>query len=128
MKGFINFVREQGVVGLAVGFILGGSISKVVSSLVTDVINPIIGLMLGPAGNLSDYSFTVGKAKIMYGNFISVAIDFIVIAFVVYFGVRKLKLDKLDKGKRNLFIKHLFLDTSLLTCKHIVVLSDTLCQ
>ncbi len=99
MKGFINFVREQGVVGLAVGFILGGAISKVVSSLVVDIINPVIGILLGPAGDLSDYSITAGKAKVLYGNFISVAIDFIVIALVVYFGVKILKLDKLDKSK-----------------------------
>lgn len=99
MKGFMNFVREQGVVGLAVGFILGGAISKVVASLVADIINPFLGIILGPAGNLSDYSITIGKAKIMYGNFIAVAIDFLVIALVVYFGVKKLKLDKLDKQK-----------------------------
>ncbi len=99
MKGFMDFIREQGVVGLAVGFILGGAVSKVVASLVADVINPLLGIILGPAGNLSDYSITIGKAKLMYGNFIAVLIDFIVIALVVYFGVKKLKLDKLDKGK-----------------------------
>ena len=99
MKGFMNFVREQGVVGLAVGFILGGAISKVVSSLVTDIINPILGIILGPAGDLSEYSIKVGKASIMYGNFIAVAVDFAVIALVVYFGVKKLGLDKLDKKK-----------------------------
>lgn len=99
MKGFIEFIRDKGVVGLAVGFILGGAVSKVVASLVSDIINPVLGLILGPAGNLSDYSITLGKAKIMYGNFISVAIDFTVIALVVYFGVTKLRLDKLDKGK-----------------------------
>ena len=41
MKGFLEFVREQGVVGLATGFILGGAVSKVVTSLVTDIINPV---------------------------------------------------------------------------------------
>jgi len=40
-SGFIDFVREQGVVGLAVGFILGGAVSKVVSSLVKDIINSL---------------------------------------------------------------------------------------
>jgi len=43
MKGFIEFVRDQGVVGLAVGFILGGAISKVVTSLVENIINPVGG-------------------------------------------------------------------------------------
>jgi len=99
MKGFMNFIREQGVVGLAVGFILGGAVSKIVASLVTDIINPFLGIILGPAGNLSDYSITVGKAEVMYGNFIAVAIDFIVIAIVVYFGVKILKLDRLDIKK-----------------------------
>ena len=99
MKGFIEFVREQGVVGLAVGFILGGAVSKLVSSLVSDIINPVLGIMLGPAGDLSAYSITIGKANILYGNFITVMIDFIVIALVVYFGVKTLNLDKLDKKK-----------------------------
>ena len=99
MKGFINFVREQGVVGLAVGFILGGSITKVVQSLVNDIINPVLGIILGAAGNLSAASIKVGGAEIKYGNFLNVALDFTVIALVVYYGVKKLGLDKLDKKK-----------------------------
>jgi large conductance mechanosensitive channel len=97
MSGFIDFMRKQGVVGLAVGFILGGAVSKVVSALVTDIINPILGLMLGAAGGLKTAAIGIGSAKIMYGDLISVLIDFIVIALVVYFGVKCLKLDKLDK-------------------------------
>lgn len=99
MKGFLNFIREQGVVGLAVGFILGGAISKVVTSLVTDIINPILGVILGSARNLSSYSFKIGSVSIMWGSFVSVMIDFLVIACVVYFGVKKLRLDKLDMKK-----------------------------
>lgn len=99
MRGFINFIREQGVVGLAVGFILGGAISKVVSSIVTDLINPLLGLALGAIGNLNDAFFLIGSAKIMWGSFISTTIDFLIIALVVYFGVTLLKLDKLDKKK-----------------------------
>ncbi len=100
MKGFINFVREQGVVGLAVGFILGGAVSKVVSALVNDIVNPILGIVLGMAGNLKSAALNFGSAKILYGDLISVVIDFIVIALVVYFGVKILGLDKLDKKKR----------------------------
>ena len=99
MKGFLDFIREQGVVGLAVGFILGGAVSKVVSALVTDVINPIIGIILGQTENLKTASFSVGKASILYGDLLSVSIDFIVIALVVYFGVKGLGLNKLDKSK-----------------------------
>ena len=97
MKDFMTFIREQGVVGLAVGFILGGAVSKVVASLVEDIINPVLGVALGAAGDLSAASITIGPAKIMWGSFISVVIDFLVIALVVYYGVKKLGLDKLDK-------------------------------
>ncbi|MDP2638992.1 MAG: MscL family protein [Candidatus Azambacteria bacterium] len=92
-------MREQGVVGLAVGFILGGAVSKVVSALVVDIINPILGVVLGSAGGLKDAAVQIGSARIMYGDLISITIDFIVIALVVYFGVKLLGLDKLDKKK-----------------------------
>jgi len=100
MKGFIEFVREQGVMGLAVGFILGGAISKVVASLVSDIINPILSVILGAAGDLSSLSVKIGPIDLMYGHFIAVLIDFVVIAAVVYFGVKGLGLEKLDKKKK----------------------------
>ena len=99
MKGFINFIREQGVVGLAVGFILGGAVSKVVASLVGDIINPILGVILGAAGELKGAYLQIGPAKLMWGSFFNAVIDFMVIALVVYYGVKALKLDKLDKKK-----------------------------
>ena len=100
MKGFLNFIREQGVVGLAVGFLLGGAVSKLVSSLISDIINPLLGIILGAAGNLKDASWTVGGATFMWGNLISTIIDFVVIAAVVYYGVHGLGLDKIDKKKK----------------------------
>jgi len=99
MKNFLNFIREQGVVGLAVGFILGGAVSKVVSSIVTDLVNPLIGLLLGKFGNLDQAFLQIGGSKLMWGNFVSTTIDFVVIALVVYFGVKILKVEKLDKKK-----------------------------
>ena len=99
MKGFINFIREQGVVGLAVGFILGGAISKVVAALVTDLINPLLGFVLGAAGSLKDSYIAIGPEKLMWGDFVSSVVDFLVIALVVYFGVKILRLDKLDNKK-----------------------------
>lgn len=99
MKGFIDFIREQGVVGLAAGFILGGAVSKVVSAFVSDVVNPVLGMALGATEELKTASFEIGSAKILYGDFVAVAIDFVVIALVVYFGIRILGLAKLDKKK-----------------------------
>lgn len=97
MKGFIEFIRKQGVMGLAVGFILGGAVSKVVASLVTDIINPVLGVALGSVGGLKEASLKIGSTKILWGNFLSATVDFLVIALVVYFGVKLLRLDKLDK-------------------------------
>ncbi len=97
MRGFIDFIREQGVVGLAVGFILGGAVSKVVAALVADIINPILGLILGAAEGLKTASFKISSAEILYGDFVSVIVDFLVIALVVYYGVKAIGLDKLDK-------------------------------
>jgi len=99
MKGFLNFIREQGVVGLAVGFILGGAVSKVVTALVTDIINPLLGMAFGAVGDFKTASFGIGQARILYGDLISVFIDFLVVALVVYFGVKAIGLDKLDKKK-----------------------------
>lgn len=100
MKGFIEFIRTQGVVGLAVGFVLGKAVSDVVASIVTDLINPIIGIILGHLGNLNALSVHILSANITYGKFISILINFAIVAAVVYFGVTKLKLDKLDKPKQ----------------------------
>lgn len=96
MKGFMDFMRQQGVVGLAVGFILGGAVAKVVASLVEDLINPIIGIALGAAGSLETYTAVIGSVELRWGSFVAVVLDFLVIALVVYFGVKGLGLDRLD--------------------------------
>ncbi len=99
MKGFLNFIREQGVVGLAVGFILGGAVSKLVSAIVTDIINPLLSFALGSTSGLKTAYWQLGESKILWGDLISVFIDFVIIALVVYFGVKMIGLDRLDKKK-----------------------------
>ena len=101
MKGFVDFIREQGVVGLAVGFILGGAVSKLVASFVTDIINPFLSVILGLGGGIAGASLKIFKINVTYGNFIANLIDFAVIAAVVYFGVKLLRLDKLDRPKKS---------------------------
>ncbi len=91
-KGFIKFIREQGIIGLAIGFILGGAVSKVVGALVSDIINPIIGLIFGSRAGLA--GFMLGPVAL--GSFIAVVIDFLIIAAVVYYFFKGLGLDKLD--------------------------------
>lgn len=99
MKGFLEFVREQGVMGLAVGFILGGAVSDLVKSLIDNIINPILGILINQAGGLASAQFYFFGAYIKYGALLSTIIHFGIVAMVVYFGVKKLGLDKLDKKK-----------------------------
>lgn len=97
INGFIDFIRAQGVVGLSIGFVLGGAVSKVVNSIVKDIIDPILGLILGSVNGLQGAYISFLGTKILYGNFISTLIDFLVIASVCYFIVRVLGLSKIDK-------------------------------
>jgi len=96
MSDFITFIREQGVMGLAIGFILGGAVSKVVASLVEDIIQPLLGAALGSAEGLNGLSL----GPVTYGNFITVTIDFVIIAAVIYFMFKWLGLNKLDVKKK----------------------------
>ena len=92
---FSDFVRKQGVVGLAIGFILGGSVSKVVASIASDVIQPLIGYLFGSTSGLA----SLHLGAVMYGKFLVNVIDFVIIAAVVFFVFKKLRLDKLDASK-----------------------------
>lgn len=99
MKGFIDFIRERGVVGFAIAFILGGAITKLVASLVTDIVNPILGVVLSRTKSLETMYFKLGQNKILWGHFVSSCIDFLILAFVVYFVVKGFRLEKIDKKK-----------------------------
>ena len=97
MQDFIDFMREKGVIGLAVGFLMGGAISKLVGAFVEDLVNPLVGLLLGKLGDLGAASSVIGAATLKWGDFVSTFIDFAVIAFIIYFVFRWLGLEKLDK-------------------------------
>ena len=99
VQGFLDFIREQGVVGLAVGFILGGSVTVLVKSLVDDIINPVLGLLLGRAKDFNAYAVHIGDATIRWGSFLNNLVNFLVIAVVVYVGFKMLRLDRLQKKK-----------------------------
>ena len=99
MKNFIDFMRSQGAIGLAIAFILGGAVSSLITSFVNDIVNPLVGILLSKASGITSASFILLGAEIRYGSFINALINFCVLAFVVYFFVVKLGLNKLDKKK-----------------------------
>jgi large conductance mechanosensitive channel len=96
---FITFVRDKGVLGLAVGIIVGGAVGKLVSSLVDNIINPLIGAITGAAGNLDTMAYTIPLTSIVikWGAFVSSLIDFTAVLLVVYFVFVKSPINKLDK-------------------------------
>ena len=100
MTGFLHFIRTQGVVGLAVGFILGTASQQLVSSFSTDILTPIIGLMTGKLGNLAAASSVVGGQTFGWGHFLSAFINLLLVALVVYIAVSILHTDRLDEPKK----------------------------
>ena len=103
--GFMEFIRTQGVVGLAVGLVLGGAVTIVVKSLIDNVVMPPLGFILGSAQGLKGLEFHMGKtaagqeATLHYGVFLNDLINFVVIAVIVYLVVHILGFDKIDKKK-----------------------------
>jgi large conductance mechanosensitive channel len=93
MRDFIDFLRKRAVAGLAVGFMLGGAVSKLTTALVDDIINPLLGLAVDTA-NLRDKAFLVGDAQLLWGDLLAAFVDFMVIALVVYAGFKLLRLDR----------------------------------
>lgn len=80
---FKTFISRGNVVDLAVGVIIGGAFGKIVSSLVDDMIMPLIGVLLGGL-DFSTLSINIGDASITYGNFLQNIIDFLIIAASIF--------------------------------------------
>lgn len=87
IKEFKDFISRGNVMDLAVGVIMGAAFTAIVQSLVSNLINPLIGLFLGKI-DLSNLVFKVGDATFKYGTFIESIINFLIIAFVVFLLVK----------------------------------------
>lgn len=96
MQGFKRFIQEQGVVGLAVGFILGGAISTFIADFANGIVNPVVAAIFSTE-SLAANDATIGQATLLWGAVVASFVNFVIIAAVVYYGVKKLGLDKLDK-------------------------------
>lgn len=103
LKEFKEFAMKGNVVDMAIGIIIGAAFGKIVSSIVTDIIMPPIGLLLGKVDfstlfiNLSAESYpslaaakAAGAATINYGLFLNTVIDFIIVAFVIFLLIRQM--------------------------------------
>lgn len=91
MKGMLSefkkFAVKGNIIDLAVGVIIGTAFSKIVTSLVNDILMPFIGLLIGGI-NFASLEFRIGEASIKYGNFIQTVVDFLIVAFSIFIFVR----------------------------------------
>ena len=84
---FVEFLQKYQVIGLAVAFVIGTAASKLVTSMVTDIIMPIVGV-LTPEGNWRESVLQIGPVKFLFGDFVGSIIDFMIIALVIFLTVK----------------------------------------
>ena len=87
IQEFKEFIMRGNVLDLAVAVIIGAAFTAIVTSLVDDIIMPIIGVILGGV-DFTSLAITVGDANITYGNFIQAIINFLLIALVLFLLIR----------------------------------------
>ena len=99
VTGFFDFIRTQGVMGLAIGFMLGDKIKNLVNSLTVDIINPFLMMLSGTTGELSNAKLRLFGVEVFWGRFASSLLDFLLMAIIVYIIFKVFSLDKLEKVK-----------------------------
>ena len=93
-KEFKEFATKGNVIDLAIGVIIGGGFQKIVTSLVDDIIMPLVSVFTGKI-NFNDLVFNIGNTPIKYGSFITNVVNFFIIAFSVFLMIRY--INKLNK-------------------------------
>ena len=86
LKGFRDFILRGNVVDLAVAVIIGAAFNAIVTSLVGDVLNPIIAATIGKP-DFSGVVLNIGSGHIKIGSFLNAAVSFLIVASVVYFAI-----------------------------------------
>ena len=102
-QDFKKFALKGNVMDLAIAVVIGAAFGKIISSLVSDIITPLLGIVLGGI-DFTSIIWTVGKSEVLIGNFIQSVFDFIIIAFAIFMFVRLLmkfqrkKEDVIEEG------------------------------
>ena len=99
IKEFKEFISRGNVVDLAVGVIMGSAFGKIVTSLVNDIIMPLVGIIIGGI-DFTSLSIKIKDSTIMYGSFIQNVVDFLIVAICIFVMVKMInKLNNLNKKK-----------------------------
>ena len=99
IKEFKEFIMRGNVIDLAVGVIVGAAFQKIVSSLVDNILMPVVGMIIGGI-DFTSLSVMVGTAEIKYGLFIQNIIDFLIVAFVLFLVVKAMNTAKKTAEKK----------------------------
>lgn len=100
LKEFKTFISKGNVVDLAVGVIIGSAFGKIVSSLVNDILMPIIGIIIGGI-DFSNLTIQIKDATIKHGIFIQNIIDFLIVAFCIFIFIKLInKVSKKEEEKK----------------------------
>ena len=87
---FIDFINKYGVVGLAIGFIIGGASRDLVNALVADILMPVITFFI-PGGAWEEATLTVGPIVLSLGHFAGALLDYLIIALIVFYLMKGLR-------------------------------------
>ncbi|AMO85628.1 large conductance mechanosensitive channel protein MscL [Solibacillus sp. FSL W7-1472] len=96
-KDFKEFAMKGNVIDLAVAVVIGAAFGKIVTSLVENIIMPLVGMLTGGIDLTNEWKFGSGEAQIALGVFVQSIIDFIIIAFAIFMALRL--LTKLNRKK-----------------------------
>ena len=102
LKEFKKFISRGNVFDLAVGVVVGNAFSKIVTSLVDNIIMPVVGIIIGGI-DFTKLSLTIFDVKIEFGIFIQNIVDFLIIAFCIFLAIKVInKLTKKDEKKEEI--------------------------
>jgi large conductance mechanosensitive channel len=87
-KEFIEFLKQYGVIGLAIAVIIGGKLNAMVDAVVKELLMPVVGLLI-PGGDWRTLAITVGETKFGIGPVLAAGIDFLIVALVVFVIAKK---------------------------------------
>lgn len=89
VKEFVDFLKNYGVVGLAIAVIIGGKLNALVDAVVKELLMPLVGLLL-PSGDWRNLAITLGETKFGIGPVLAAMIDFLIVAAVVFIIAKKI--------------------------------------
>lgn len=115
---FKDFIARGNVMDLAIGVIIGSAFGKIVTSIVNDILMPIIGIIIGGI-DFSGLSLKIGNATINYGMFIQNVIDFLIVAICIFFFAKIIERITKKKEKKEEIIEETKKDEQIILLEEI---------